>query len=123
MKIILCFILSSSLAYSQDVKVVKKGEVVPFDGVLFTKELEKDIRNDVKNLEKRNEVLTKLNEVNNKEIDILNNRLELYQKKSKELAEREVKSERETFFKNTFYFISGALLTGLIGYGVVKTYR
>lgn len=123
MKAFICFLLSFSIANAQDAKVVKKGDIVPFDGVLFTRELEKDIRNDLQTLQKRNEVLTKLNDVNNKEIDILNKRLDLYQNKAKELADREVRTEKETFIKNSIYFISGALITGLIGYGVVKAYR
>jgi hypothetical protein len=101
--------------------VVKKGDITPFDGVLFTKELEKDIREDVQKLNRRNEVLTKLNEVNEKEIDILTKRIVLYQDKSRELVDREIKSERDSFIKNAAYFLSGALLTGLITYGVLQT--
>jgi hypothetical protein len=56
--------------------VVKKGETVPFDGVLFTKEKEKEVRNNIENSEKKIITLAKLNEFNEKEIDILNKRLE-----------------------------------------------
>jgi hypothetical protein len=121
MKLIVSLLLISNFCLAQDVKVVKKGEVVPFDGVLFTKELEKDIREDVIKLKKRNEILTKINEVNEKEIDIVTKRLSLYQSKSKELADREVQAERDQFIKNALYFLSGALITGLISYGVTQT--
>ncbi len=123
MKIILGLFLVSNMCFAQNVKVVKKGDSVPFDGVLFTKELEKDIREDVQKLNKRNDILTKLNEINEKEIDILTKRLVLYQDKSKELVDREIEFERDGFIKNTAYFLSGALITGLITYGVLQTQR
>lgn len=123
MKLMITFILSFNVAFANDVKVVKKGEVVPFDGVLFTKELEKDIRNDIQILNKKVNTLTKINDINEKELDIVNKRLALYQNKADELTKREVKSERDSLVKNTLYFLSGALLTGIIGYGVIKAYR
>jgi hypothetical protein len=118
MKLFFSLLLVSNFCFAQNVKVVKKGDSVPFDGVLFTKELEKDIREDMDKLKRRNEILTKINEVNEKEIDIVTKRLSLYQEKSKELADREVQSERDQFIKSTLYFLSGALITGLISYGV-----
>ena len=121
MKLIVSLLLISNFCLAQVVKVVKKGEVVPVDGFLFPKELEKDIREDVIKLKKRNEILTKINEVNEKEIDIVTKRLSLYQSKSKELADREVQAERDQFIKSALYFLSGALITGLISYGVTQT--
>jgi hypothetical protein len=123
MKFVISIILCLNFCYADSVKVVKKGETVPFDGVLFTKEKEKEVRNNVENSEKKIVTLAKLNEFNEKEIDILNKRLELYQNKSRELADREVKNENNTFLKNSIYFLSGALITGLIGYGVIQAYR
>jgi hypothetical protein len=122
MKLII-FLLSINLVFAKDVKVVNKGEVVPFDGVLFTRELEKDIRNDIQILTKKVDTLTKINDINEKELDILNKRVKIYQDKAKEMANREVKSEKNTFFKNTLYFLSGALLTGIVSYGVIRTVR
>jgi hypothetical protein len=123
MKLLLLLILSTNLCLAESVKVVKKGEPVPFDGVLFTKELEKDIRNDMETYKKKVEVLTKIDELNNKEIDILSKRLEVYQKKSLELAEKSSKLERDSYLKNAGYFLSGALLTGFLGYAVIQAYR
>lgn len=123
MKLIITFILSINIVMANEAKVVKKGEVVPFDGVLFTKELEKDIRNDLQILNKKVDTLNKINEINEKELAIVNKRLSLYQSKADIMAKREVKSEKDSLVKNTLYFLSGALLTGLIGYGVIKTYR
>jgi hypothetical protein len=123
MRIALCLLLISNICIAEEVKVLKKGESVPFDGVLFSKEKEKEVRADLETSEKKIVTLRKLNELNESEITILNKRLELYQNKAKELADREVKSENNTFLKNSLYFLSGALLTGLIGYGVIQTYR
>jgi hypothetical protein len=118
MKFIISLMLCINFCYAESVKVVKKGETVPFDGVLFTKEKEKEVRNNIENSEKKIITLAKLNE-----LDIINKRLELYQNKSRELADREVKNENNTFLKNSLYFLSGALITGLIGYGVIQAYR
>lgn len=120
---LLILILFLNSAFANDVKVVKKGEVVPFDGVLFTRELEKDIRNDIQILTKKVDTLTKLNDINEKENEIITKRLKLYQDKSDQLAKNEAKLEKDTLMKNTFYFVMGAVLTGAIGYGVIKAYR
>ena len=100
-----------------DVKVVKRGDTVPFDGVLFTKEMEKSIREDLQLSERKVNTLNKLNELNEKEIDILTKRLVNHQKTVSEFSEREVFSENSTFWKSTLYFLSGAVITGLIYYG------
>jgi len=118
LSIVISFMLLYPQAHAQDVKVVKKGEVVPFDGVLFTKELEKTIRMDIQLAEKKVETLSELNDLNEKEIDILTKRLNLYQEKTIEMADREVSNENSTFWKHTIYFLSGAIITGLISYGV-----
>jgi hypothetical protein len=122
-KLIVLFLTVNLCFADNSVKVIKKGESAPFDGVLFTRELEKDIRNDLIVYEKKSAALTRLNDINEKEIEILNKRLNLYQAKAKELAERETKAESDSFLKNATYFISGAIITGVIGYGVIKAYR
>jgi hypothetical protein len=119
LSVLLSFILLAyTKARADDVVVVKKGQAVPFDGVLFTKELEKSIRMDIQISEKRIDTLNKLNDLNEKEIDILTKRLNLHQQKTLEMSNREVESENRTFWKNTIYFLSGAIITGLISHGV-----
>lgn len=122
-KLIILFLSINLCLADGSVKVIKKGESAPFDGVLFTRELEKDIRNDLIVYEKKSAALARLNDINEKEIEILNKRLSLYQAKAKELVERETRAESDSFLKNATYFISGAIITGVIGYGVVKAYR
>jgi len=122
MKFIL-FFLCVNIALADQVKVIKKGDPAPFDGVLFTKELEKEIRNNLSIADDRIKLLNKINDLNNRVIEILSNRLELYQKKSLELSDINSKIENTTFIKNAGYFLAGAVITGFIGYGVVQAYR
>lgn len=110
-------------AYGEDVTVVKKGAIVPYDGVLFSMDKEQEVRSERNVLQKRVLLLSDLNEINNKEIEILSSRLKLYQEKTKELSELEVKREESSFFKNALYFISGAIVTGVISYGVIQANR
>lgn len=119
LSVILSFVLLLyTKAKADDVVVVKKGQAVPFDGVLFTKELEKSIRMDIQISEKKIDTLNKLNDLNEKEITILTKRLDLHQQKTLEMSNREVETENRTFWKNTIYFLSGAIITGLISHGV-----
>jgi hypothetical protein len=108
---------------AQSVTIVKKGDSVPFDGVLFPKQKEAEFRTDLQTAEKKVITLTKLNELNEKEISVLTQRLDIYQTKTKDMLELQSKLEQTTFLKSAVYFLSGAILTGVIGYGVVKAYR
>lgn len=123
MKLLLSFFLSCSIAFADEVKVVKKGDVVPYDGVLFTKEKEREIRTEIEVSEKKIITLKRLNDLNEKEIELLNRRIELYQRKTKEIVDLQLQEDKYGNVKNALYFISGALITGLIGYGVIKAYR
>jgi hypothetical protein len=103
---------------SEDVKVIKKGDIAPFDGVIFTREVERSIREELEFNKVKIDKLTKLNMLNEQELEVISKRLELNQKISRELADREVKIENNSFLKNTLYFLSGALITGIIAHGV-----
>lgn len=120
---LLILIMSVNMCFAQDVKVLKKGESAPFDGVLFTKELERQIRNDKIIADEKIRVLTELNDLSTKENKVITSRLELYQQKSLQLVELNNKMENSSFIKNAGYFIAGALITGVIGYGVIQAYR
>lgn len=123
MKLLISFFLLANIALADEVKIVKKGDTVPYDGVLFTKDKEREIRTDLEISEKKILTLKRLNDLNEKEIEILNKRVELYQKKTKEIVNLQLQEEKYSNAKNALYFISGALITGLIGYGVIKAYR
>lgn len=115
-----------NVAYAQNAVVIKKGDPAPFDGVLFTKTYEKELRQqklDLEYAEKKIVHLSQLNELNNKELDILTKRFELQRNRAQEMADRESKAESQSAWKNALYFVSGALVTGIIGYGVIQAYR
>jgi hypothetical protein len=125
MKYLLLLLITFN-AFSQEVVTVKKGDVVPFDGVLFTKERELQIRKEVLEkdfLVKKNLLLEELGKLQQTEIDIANKRVDVYQKRTQEMADREVRQENTDFWKSAFYFTAGALIVGIIGYGVVSTYE
>lgn len=125
MKYLLLLLLSLN-AIAQDVVTVKKGDAVPFDGVLFTKEKELEVRKEVLEkdfLQKKASLLEELGKVQKEELDISNKRIEIYQARAQEMADREVKSESREFLKNALYFTAGAVLTGVLGYGVIQAYR
>jgi hypothetical protein len=114
LSVFLSFAILFSQASAQDVKVLKKGDPAPFDGVLFTKELEKSIRTDIQVYEKKIETYDKLNKLNEMEIDILSKRLSLYQEKTNELLQKE---DNSNLLKNTIVFLSGVVITGLLVHG------
>jgi hypothetical protein len=123
--ILILNVLVNNNAFSQ-VTVVKKGDTVPYDGVLFTKEKEVELRQQAMDLEyekKRNLKLSDLNILNEKQIDLMHKRIDLYQNRVQELQQRDINNEDNKLLNNTLYFVSGALLTGLIGYGVIQAYR
>lgn len=125
MKYLLVMMLSFN-ALAQDVVTIKKGDPAPFDGVLFTKERELALRKDILEkefLEKRVSLLGELGKVQSEELSTANIRITNYRIQVAEYADREVKSESRDFLKNSLYFVAGALITGAIGYGVLKTYK
>lgn len=125
MKYLLLLTLSFN-CLAQDVVTVKKGDIVPFDGVLFTKERELAIRKDILEkdyLEKKVNLLSELGKVQQEELDLSNKRVELYRSKAIEMADREVRSETKDFWQNALYFTAGAVLTGALGYGVIQAYH
>lgn len=123
MKFLFCMFFILNIAMAEEVKVLKKGELAPYDGVLFPKEKEREIRTEIEISAKEIVTLKKLNELNEKELDIINKRLDVYQKKSLELLKINEEKKENDLLKNALYFISGAVLTGVIGYGVIKAYR
>lgn len=111
---------------AQGVVVLKKGDVVPFDGVLFSKEREKQLRLAVEErdyYQKSTLQLKDLGVLNQKEIDVLASRVENYQKQSVILADRVVASENSGFVQNFLYFGLGVLATGLSSYVILKTHK
>ena len=123
MKFLLVFVLSISIAQAGNTVVLAKNQPAPFDGVLFSKEMEKQIRQiDLDNayLKQQNNSLSRLNAISEEETTIVTKRYENMLLKANELAEKQVKMENNSFWKSTLYFVAGAALTGLITYSVTR---
>lgn len=125
MKYLILFLLSFNLL-AQDIVVLKKGDVVPFDGVLFSKEKELQLRQltlDKQALEKQNETLNKLFEFQQKEIEITTARIILHQEQNNILADKVVRQQENTFWQNVAYFGLGVVITGVVSYGAFQIYK
>ena len=112
--LIICLLLTID-SFGQ-VATVKKGESVPYDGVLFSKDKELKLREMKEECivdKKKIELFTKMNELNQKELDVLTQRIDNYRK--------EVRDNRKiSDFERAIYFFAGVVITGAISYGVVK---
>jgi hypothetical protein len=98
------------------VTTVKKGEVIPYDGVLFSKDKElklREMREECTVDKKKVELFSKMNELNQKEIDVLTQRADNYKKEVRE-------NRRVSDLEKAIYFLAGAFITGAISYGVIK---
>ncbi|MFZ4411443.1 MAG: hypothetical protein ACOYOV_00070 [Bacteroidales bacterium] len=124
MKLLLVFILSISIAHAGNVSVIAKGTPAPFDGVLFSREMEKQIRQtnlDNVYLKQQNASLTRLNDLSEQETSIVTKRYENMALKVNELAEKQIKADNASFWKSTLYFVAGAIMTGIITYSVTRS--
>lgn len=98
------------------VATVRKGELVPYDGVLFSKDKElklREMREECAIDKKKVELFTKMSELSQKEVDVLTQRVDNYRKEVRE-------NRQASDFEKAVYFFAGALITGVISYGVVK---
>lgn len=118
LKTMLIALLIPAVSFGQ-VKYIEKDTPAPYTGFLFTPEKEQQIRltlieHDFLKLEL--EVYKDTNK-------LLQERANLWQKQSTELANELVKKERLTFWQNTLYFGLGAILTGVLAVGVSRAVR
>lgn len=104
---ILCFITQS--LFAQDATVLKKGDPAPFDGVIFTKEKEKEIR-----------LMTETKKLQDEKIDLYDKRIALRDKQLDSLAERVVEQKDESLFTKVGMFILGAAVTTGVAFGVSR---
>ena len=127
MKYIILILLSFNIAFAdecpKEVMALKKGEPAPCSGVLFSPAKESAIFRDITLYKKEIDLLNQKVTLLEKDQDFyqrrLDNMMQLNDSISKELARR----EQNSFFNNSLYFGTGALLTGLIAYGVVNGLR
>lgn len=121
MKRLFVFTLIFSVIYScnvraQDSVLLNQGDPAPFPGFLLPPEKIKELRNDSIDLN----YYKKANENLNLQIVDYDKRVNLYIQQNDKLSERLAKSETG-FFERVGFFILGAAITGLIGFGVYKS--
>jgi len=108
-------VLISLNSFSQ-VTTLKKGELAPYEGVLFSKDKElklREMREECAVDKKKVELFSKMNELTQKEVDVLTQRVDNYRKEVRD-------NKKISDLEKAVYFFAGALLTGVISYGVVQ---
>jgi len=122
-KIILTIMLSTSMAFAEcpkNVQVIKKGQAANCDGFLFSPETEKkasEAIDDAKYYKDLNLRLQNRKELTDKEIEVLDKRLQLYVEQCETLAERLNKRENQNKWERVLWFTLGIAVTGLAVHG------
>ena len=113
--IILLFSTICSADVQHDSIQLNAGQVAPFTGYLLPPDKVLQFRSDEIDLD----FYKKTNGNLNLEITDYQTRVKNYQDENAELAKQVASSDN--FFSKAGYFVLGALITGLVSYGVYKT--
>ena len=122
-KILLALVFMTNVAFAEcpkNVQPLKKGEVANCDGFLFSPETEQKAANaidDAKYYKELNVRLFKRKELTDKEINILDKRLELYIKQSEVTALELNRKRSEDKWQKIIWFSLGVLATGIAVHG------
>ena len=122
---ILLFTLSAQ-AFCDDVLYVQKGVPAPITGYLFSSDREKALRLTDENLSictTKTDLLQKKADLTTDMLNLSSQRADLYQKNSEALSKELQSHTSDSFWKNSLYFLGGALVTGLIAAGVSHAVR
>lgn len=109
-----------------EVRLLHQGEPAPYTGYLFAPEDEKRVRLLDQKLtisEQKVDILTKINKNNLELYDLANKRADVWQKQAEDLSKQLSQEKKDDFWRSTFYFTLGAVLTGLAAYGMSRTIR
>lgn len=126
MKKLLVFLLILSNTCFADVKFLNKGDVAPFEGFLFDRKAEMNLRLTEEKLEfcdKSKDILNSLNKDQEDRYNIMTDRLKIRDQQIDTLAKRVVESRESFWVTNIGFFILGALVTTGVAYGVSRTIR
>jgi len=124
--LLISILLVGQPCLADDVKFVRQGEPSPFTGYLFSVEKEKELRLLDQKLEFANmkvDLLKKSNELQNEMLTISAQRSEMYKTNSDSLSKQLADHKSDNFWKNTLYFSLGAVLSGVVAYGVSRSVR
>lgn len=108
-----------SLNTFAEVTTLKKGDIAPYGGVLFSKDAElklREMREEYQVEKKKTELLSKINDMSQKEIDVLTQRVDNYRGQV-------MQNKKSTDLEKVVYFLAGALITGFVSYGVIQANR
>jgi hypothetical protein len=100
----------------EDIQVIEKGQVANCSGVLLSPEASKkadEAIEDSKYYKELSGALFKRRDLTNKEINILDQRLKLYQEQSERLAVQLSNKESSETWKNFGYLALGVIITGV----------
>jgi hypothetical protein len=115
----LILLISSPVFGDVNVQYLTKGTPAGFDGYLFTPSMEQSFRLTDAQLDYQKQINAELTSVNlsyQDEVSVANERINNQQAEIKELN-----AKVNPFFGKEFYFVLGAVLSGLIGYSVYRT--
>jgi len=104
----------------EDIQVLNKGQVANCDGLLFSKKASEDVDETQDDLVYYKTLSQKLEERKNltdKELSVLDKRLQIYMEQSQILAEQVYNKERESKWQKFIYFGLGVFATGIAVYG------
>lgn len=110
------FFNSIAFACPESVQPLKKGEVANCNGLLYSPEADDQAAKDhldAKYYKEINLRLEKRKELTDKEIEILDKRLNLYVDQSQTLADQLAKKESTTKWERVLWFGLGVLATGI----------
>lgn len=126
LKFIAILLITLNVAQAAQVVPLKKGEVAPFAGVLFDPPAEQKMRLTAEQLDYYKALSESQSKINQKLVEtnqIMDDRLQLYLKQNDVLASRLTESRDSAWWERAGMFVLGAVLTGAISYGVVRTLR
>lgn len=120
MKKMLLFLLIPSLLLADDsVKYLNKDDKAPFDGYLFSREAERQLR--LTDLElKQSKDIIKLYE---QKSTIQEKQIELRDKELDVLSKRVIEQKDDSFFGKIGFFVLGVAATSAIAFGITRISR
>lgn len=116
----------TSNSVAQNAYPLRKGEQAPVDGVLLIPDEANRLRKmdiEQKYLKDHVEILDNINKASKEQMDIMQTRIDGYQKRNEDLADRVESLSDDNFWQNTVWFILGVGATIGVGYATTKTWR
>lgn len=105
---------------------IDKGQPSPYKGYIFTVEEELELRNKIVELEankQRIDILVKQNGLYKENELVYQEQVTLWRDTAHNLAKINAEKQNLEFWKNTFFFGLGAILTTAIVYGVAQAQK